>query len=116
MMQQLRSACLLAFFTLVSLAAYSQEEVPNSREPGKKQAVHSSRHAKAPRHRKQNVKHTPQYEFYKRVEEAAKEKQRILRYLSRPQFADHRHFGHKRPPKRRAPNKMRYCNECGIRH
>lgn len=115
-MKQTCSACLLTFFLLAALAAFSQNEAPNSREPGKKLGVHSPRHSQGAKRKKQKVQHTARYEFYKRVEEAAKEKQRILKYLSRPQFSDHRHFGHKRPPKRRSPNKMRYCNECGIRH
>jgi hypothetical protein len=106
----------LAFLVLASLSAHAQDAAPNSREPGKKHGVHSPRHVKAPKRRKQKVQHTAQYEFYKRVEEGAKEKQRILKYLSRPQFKDHRHFGHKKLPKRRTLEKMRYCNECGIRH
>lgn len=115
-MERTRLFCLVGFMLMASGVALAQSEVPNSREPGKKQSVHSPRHAKAAKRKKQKVQHTAQYEFYKRVEEAAKEKQRILKYLSRPQFADHRHFGHKKLPKRRSPNKMRYCNECGIRH
>ena len=26
------------------------------------------------------------------------------------------YFGHKRPPKKRPANKMKFCKECGIRH
>lgn len=66
--------------------------------------------------RRQNVKHTARYEFYERIEQAAKEKQRLLRKLAKPQYSDPRYFGHKRIPKRRPANKMRYCGECGIRH
>jgi hypothetical protein len=66
--------------------------------------------------RKPNYKHTARYEFYVRIEESAKQKQRIIKKLSKAQYSDPRYFGHKRIPKRRAPNKMRYCGECGIRH
>lgn len=66
--------------------------------------------------RKQNVKHTARYEFYERMEQAAKYKQRMLKKLAKPQYSDPRYFGHKKIPKRRAANKMRYCGECGIRH
>lgn len=66
--------------------------------------------------KKGNVKHSARYEFYERIEQAAKEKQRILKKLSKAQYSDPRYFGHKRIPKRRAPHKMRYCGECGIRH
>jgi hypothetical protein len=66
--------------------------------------------------RKPNVKHTAQYEFYVRIEKAAKAKQRMLRKMSTPQYSDFTYFGHKRPPKRHLPFAMRYCKECGIRH
>lgn len=66
--------------------------------------------------KKANVKHTARYEFYERIEEAAKEKQRILKKLSKAQYSDPRYFGHKRIPKRRPPHKMKYCEICGIRH
>lgn len=114
-MQQLRLLCLLVFFSMVTLAE-AQTELPTSREPGRRQGVHSPQHMKSVKRKKQKVQHTAQYEFYERVEQVAKEKQRILKYLSRPQFADHRHLGHKKMPKRRQPHKMRYCSECGIRH
>ena len=63
-----------------------------------------------------NVKHTAQYEFYKRVARAAKEHQRALRKLAKPQYSNFLYYGHKRKPKKHPPNKMRYCDECGIRH
>lgn len=63
-----------------------------------------------------NVKHSARYEFYERIEQAAREKQRVIKKLSKKQYSDPRYFGHKRIPKRRPPGKMRYCGECGIRH
>jgi hypothetical protein len=62
------------------------------------------------------VNHTAQYEFYKRVEKAAKEHRRILKKLYRPQYSDFLYYGHKHKPKKHSPDKMRYCKECGIRH
>lgn len=70
----------------------------------------------SPNAKRRNVKHTAEYEFYERIEQRAKEKQRILKELSKRQYSDPRYFGHKRIPKRRPANKMRYCGECGIRH
>jgi hypothetical protein len=110
--------CIICALTLVGFslgATQAHSQAPTSREPGKKLEVFSPRHAKTKR-KKQKVEHSAQYEFYKRVEVAAKEKQRLLKYLSRPQFSDHRHLGHKKIPKKRPPHKMRYCKECGIRH
>ncbi len=66
--------------------------------------------------KKPKVENTARYEFYKRVEEAAKEKQRLLKKLSKPQYADFAYFGHKNKPKRNKPYAMKYCKECGIRH
>jgi hypothetical protein len=66
--------------------------------------------------KKAKVQHTARYEFYERIEKAAKEKQRILKKMSKAQYSDPRYFGHKRIPKRHSPNKMKYCGECGIRH
>lgn len=65
--------------------------------------VHLSRVEKK-RHRvlfrKPKVQNTARYEFYKRVEEAAKEKQRLLKKLSKPQHSDFAYFGHKNKPKK----------------
>ncbi|MBY0432827.1 MAG: hypothetical protein K2U26_01825 [Cyclobacteriaceae bacterium] len=106
----------LLIFGLCAHFAVGQT-LPNSLDPGKKNVFHApSTSKKEVKSKKVNVKHTARYEFYERVEQAAREKQKILKQLSKRQFSDHRHFGHKRPPKRRAPHKMRYCNECGIRH
>jgi hypothetical protein len=67
-------------------------------------------------YKKPKVKHTAQYEFYERVEKAAKEKQRLMKKLSKSAYSDPRYFGHKRIPKKRPPHKMRFCKECQIRH
>lgn len=78
--------------------------------------VYSPKSSKTVKRKKPNVKHTARYEFYERVEKAAKDKQRILRKLAKPQYADPSYFGHKRKPKKRPPHRMRYCSECHIRH
>jgi hypothetical protein len=66
--------------------------------------------------KKAKVKHTAQYEYYARVEHIAKEKQKTLKKMAAPQYSNPLYFGHKRPPKRNAIHKMKYCKECGIRH
>jgi len=112
----MKSALYLLAFLFCAVVFCEAQQVSTSREPAKNRGVYSPRHAKTPKSKRQKVQHTAQYEFYQRVEEAAKEKQRILKYLDKRQFKDHRYFGHKRIPKRRPPHKMRYCNECGVRH
>jgi hypothetical protein len=82
----------------------------------KRSGFFAARNMHAIRTRKGNIKHSARYEFYERVEKAAKEKQRIMRILAKPQYSDPSYFGHKRKPKRRPPSKMRFCDECHIRH
>jgi hypothetical protein len=117
---------------LAGVMAHAQKQsLPSSLAPGKAEPSSSSaivKHTKKKKKRfaffspqrnaykKPNVKHTARYEYYVRVEKAAKEKQRMLKELSKPQYSDFRYFGHKKIPKRRKPNKMRYCTECQIRH
>lgn len=117
--------CLVFIISLIGVEGVAQN-APNSLSPGVQKEVNSILPAKTTKkkHRKgifspskrQNVKHNARYEFYERIEQGAKEKQRVMRKLAKPQYSDPRYFGHKRIPKRRAANKMRYCGECGIRH
>jgi hypothetical protein len=113
--------CLILAVPGFTLEGRAQEkQFPNSLNPGYSSTAtikHSKkRKARFFAPRRPNVKHTARYEFYERVEKAAKEKQRILKELSKPQYSDYRYFGHKKIPKRRKPHKMRYCDVCGIRH
>ncbi len=55
-------------------------------------------------------------EYYERVEAVAKERRKAEKIMMKPQYSDPMYFGHKRPPKKRKPSKMKYCQECGIRH
>lgn len=84
--------------------------------PKKKTAFFAPKKSKAFKQKRGNVKHTAQYEFYERVERAAREKQKIMKILARKQYSDPSYFGHKKKPKRRPPHKMRLCDECQIRH
>lgn len=105
----------LLLFT-VDIAWGQKALPPNSLSSNHTQKFYAPRKAQATKVKKRKVTRTPEYEFYQRVEKAAKEKQRILRKLSRPQYADPAHFGHKRIPKRRPPHRMRLCKVCHIRH
>jgi hypothetical protein len=50
------------------------------------------------------------------MQATVKEKRKAEKIMEKPQYSNPMYFGHKRPPKKRAPNKMKYCKECGIRH
>jgi hypothetical protein len=55
-------------------------------------------------------------EYYQRMADLQKTKQKEARMLAKPQYSDPLYFGHKRPPKKRKASKMKFCKECGIRH
>lgn len=54
--------------------------------------------------------------FYDRQEAIAKQERKAEKEMAKPENSDPLYFGHKRPPKKRPPNKMKYCKTCGIRH
>jgi hypothetical protein len=54
--------------------------------------------------------------FYKRREELAKQERKNEKEMAKPENSDPLYFGHKRPPKKRPPGKMKYCKVCGLRH
>jgi len=54
--------------------------------------------------------------FYDRQEAIAKQERKNEKEMEKPQYSDPLYFGHKRPPKKRPPDKMKYCKTCGIRH
>jgi hypothetical protein len=54
--------------------------------------------------------------YFKRMEELQKTRRKNEKMLDKPQYSDPSYFGHKRPPKKRPPHKMKFCKECGLRH
>lgn len=75
----------------------------------------------APKTSKKKKKSTgPTYDardkFYDRMEEVNKGRRKNERMQNAPQYSDFQYFGHKKKPKRRPPEKMKYCKICGIRH
>lgn len=89
---------------------------PTSLAPSEPPKAHSEHRIKSTKFKKAKVQRTARYEFYERIEKAAKEKQKLLRKLAKPQYSNPRHFGHKCLPKKRPYWRMRYCKVCGIRH
>ena len=55
-------------------------------------------------------------EYEERMKRNAKAKRKKAKKMEKPQYSDWTYFGHKRKPKKRPPEKMKYCEECGIRH
>ena len=114
----------LSFFCaylLISFQSFAQSKeqssmLPTSLAPTSARKEYPTHRIKATKFKKSKVQHTARYEYYERVEKAAKEKQKILRKLAKPQYSNPAHFGHKCLPKKRSYWRMRYCKECGIRH
>ena len=76
-----------------------------------------------PRKKKKNKKKSRTYdardEYYQRVEQAWKEREKRERVTSLNGGVDYMkppYFGHKKPPKIRPIEKRKYCKICGIRH
>jgi hypothetical protein len=58
----------------------------------------------------------PEQEFADRMAEVEKARRKNERMMDEPQYSDPMYFGHKKPPKKHKPGKMKYCKVCGIRH
>jgi hypothetical protein len=74
----------------------------------------------APKASKKKKKKTITYdardEFYDRIEEINRKKRKSERAKLMPEYSNFQYFGHKKEPKKRPPEKMKYCKICGIRH
>jgi hypothetical protein len=93
-----------------------QQDGPTSLEPSSSE---EKRHLPKQSRRKLDAKgptYNGEKEFQERVEAFAKTRRKNERMLMTPQYSDPSYFGHKRPPKKRPPHKMKFCKECGIRH
>jgi hypothetical protein len=106
-----------AFFVLpTSVKGQNYESSPTTLSPGIKPSLKTNKRTREVKRGRVNVRRTAQYEFYDRVEKAARTKKKLLRKLAKPQYSNPLYFGHRTPPKKRPPHKMRFCDECGIRH
>jgi len=55
-------------------------------------------------------------EHYKLMEKNVKKNAKIAKEMEKPQYSDPTYFGHKHPPKKRPPDKKKFCKECGMAH
>ncbi|HEY8512022.1 MAG TPA: hypothetical protein VIL31_08690 [Cyclobacteriaceae bacterium] len=68
------------------------------------------------RSNKVEITYDAEKRYFEQMERVAKARKKAEKELMKPQYTDPMYFGHKRPPKKRPPGKMKYCKECGIRH
>jgi hypothetical protein len=115
----IRSYLLLIVFIFVSIAAFSQTEDEGGGRSTSLAPAKAERKAQAKRENKSfNGKTTydAQKEYYERVVTVAKERRKAEKIMKKPQYSNPLYFGHKHPPRKHSPKRMRYCKECGIRH
>ena len=55
-------------------------------------------------------------DYEKLMKENKKKYSKMEKGMKKPQYSDPTYFGHKKPPKKRAVNKRKFCDECGIVH
>ena len=108
---------LISLFCVSSVLVFGQEKSavqPSSMEPVFPKTDYSPKAKK--KTKKPGATYDARNDFYDRKE--AQDKQRIKneRNGGKPQYSDPEYFGHKRPPRKRAVSKMKYCKVCGIRH
>ncbi len=95
----------------------TQSNVPTSLQPFAPQKDYSPEaEKKGKRIKEQPITYNARERFYERMEEVARQRRKNEKLLAKPQYSDPMYFGHKRPPKKRPPEKMKYCKVCGIRH
>jgi hypothetical protein len=102
---------------LLGTIAYGQQgsqQAPTSLKPNLPTKVY------APKTSKKKKSKGPTYDarekFYDRMEDVNKQRRKSENAKLTPQYTDFQYFGHRKPPKKRAPEKMKYCKICGIRH
>jgi hypothetical protein len=124
-MRILISACLILIAT-ASLAQQSRKEKkaakqeiednqPTSLDPETNMPMPEVREPKKTT-KSAGPTYKSQKEFEKRMKDRAKTNRRNEKIMMTPQYSNPVYFGHKRIPKRHSAKKMKFCQECGIRH
>jgi hypothetical protein len=93
----------------------SQSSQPTTLDPATRQGRSAPKHVRK-KEKSNGPTYNSQKEFEERMEARSKTYRKNEKYLMTPQYSNPAYFGHKRPPKRRPANKMKFCKECGIRH
>jgi hypothetical protein len=122
---------LFVFITLVSFGQSKKKRqqrpkadersapAPTSLDPNVQQTFEPRREKSQKSKRRKPSKggsYSPEQDHYDRMAAVEKERRKTERLADKPQYSDPSYFGHKRPPKKRPPGKMKYCKECGLRH
>ena len=124
----MRAISILLLF-LVSIAAFGQSDkkrkkqkkadqqsvqTPTSLDPNLPQEKYEPKRSRSKK--SSGPTYNNEQEYYERLAALEKTRRKNERMQEKPQYSDPAYFGHKRPPKRRPPGKMKYCKVCCIRH
>ena len=106
--------CFVLIACGVSVAQKNKSKNPTSVDPSGPSKVYSP---KASRKKKSGATtYDARDKYYDRVEDISRKRRKNENMADKPQYSNFQYFGHKKPPKKRAPEKMKYCKICGIRH
>ena len=94
----------------------SKQENATSVDPSFPQEGQYQPKAKKVSRKNRGITHNAQDNFYEQRKRVSKDKRKAELELSKPQNSNPLYFGHKRPPKKRPPGKMKYCKTCGLKH
>ena len=116
--------CLVLFVMVTHSQAQSKrkkkskgkQENVTSVDPSFPQAGQYQPKAKKVKRKDRGITYNAQDNFYEQRARVSKEKRRAELELSKPQNSNPLYFGHKRPPKKRPPGKMKFCKTCGLKH
>ncbi|MEJ0031660.1 MAG: hypothetical protein WDO15_15370 [Bacteroidota bacterium] len=113
-MKGIATLIVLIFIGSLAYGQANNQSAPASLKPNLPTKVY------APKTSKRKKTKGPTYDardkFYDRLEEVNKQRRKSERAKLTPQYTEFQYFGHRKPPKKRPPEKMKYCKICGIRH
>ena len=118
-------ATLIILLVFMSAASYAQfwkkkkaDKEAEARQPTSLDPSYAEKEyvPKATRKSAKGPTYGLEQEFYQRMEALEKTRRKNERMMEKPQYSNPLYFGHKRPPKKRKPSKMKFCKVCGIRH
>lgn len=86
---------------------------PTSKDPSAPNIYYQPKKSKV---KFKGITHNAERNYYEQMARVEKARIKAEKELAKPQYSDPMYFGHKNPPKKHKPGKIKYCKECGIRH
>ena len=108
------SFLLVAFAVFSASAQNNRPGQPTSLQPNLPTKVYAPKISK--KKKTKGLTYEAKDKFYDRMEDIGKERKKREKNMNKPEYSNFQYFGHKKAPKKRPPEKMKYCKICGIRH